>query len=72
MNLVKKVIIPTVEFLHNSGAFEWFSYALCLFLILEGIRLNPEYGFYISLTGLALQIPAFFYSTLIHSNKIRS
>ena len=52
--LFKKVIIPTVEFLHNIGFFEFISYVICLFFILEGFRMNPEYGFYISLTGLTL------------------
>lgn len=69
--LYKKIILPTIKFLHNWGIFELTGYIICFFFILEGCRFNPETGFYISLSGLIFSLPAFAYSTYLHSHKIK-
>jgi len=51
---------------HIWGIWELLAYIICSLLVIEGLRFNKEVGFYISLTGLFLTIPAYIYSWGLH------
>lgn len=68
----QRVIIPVADFLHRNGVFELLCYIICYGFIIEGLRMHKYTGFFVTLSGLVFQIPAFSYSTLLHSKKIRA
>jgi len=61
--MFNNVILP----LHRVGAFELLSYIACTVLLIEGARSPSERGIFISATGMALTVPAFAYSSLLHA-----
>jgi len=67
---VRKFLVPLLEFLHNWGFFELFSYVICWTFMAEGFRGPPDSGFFLSLTGLGGLVVAFGYSTALHGHKV--
>jgi hypothetical protein len=57
------IIVP----FHYLGIWELCAYIITSMFLIEGFRFNIESGFYISLTGMALAVPAYSYSFALHS-----
>lgn len=72
LEIFNRFIIPTIDFLHRNGFFELFCYIICFGFILEGYRMYKTSGEFVTLSGLTFVVPAFGYSTLLHSKKIRA
>jgi len=72
--VIRNVVIPLIDICHNWGVFELLGYLLVFQLIFEGSQLDiREYlGFMITLTAVAMKIPLWFYSTLLHTKRMRS
>jgi len=72
--ILYNIIVPLVEFCHTWGLFEFLGYFLCFQFIAEGSRMdsNEMMGMNIALTGLFMQLPLFFYSTILHTKKMRT
>eukprot|EP00756_Hemistasia_phaeocysticola_P025073 Hpha_TRINITY_DN15987_c2_g1::TRINITY_DN15987_c2_g1_i1::g.72297::m.72297 len=63
----RRIIWPFVLFCHNWFIFEAAAYVFCAFLVGNGHASPAERGLYLALTGLALSVPAFGYSTFLHA-----
>jgi hypothetical protein len=57
------IVVP----LHNFGVWELVGYILTYLITVDGLRFNFESGYFISLTGIALTIPLYAYTYLLHS-----
>lgn len=57
--------------LHNRGILEVSCYYVSATLLVEGYRMNKEIGFFVTLTGMALVLPSFGYSSMRHLKKLR-
>ena len=62
MKLLLEVIIPFVVFLYHKGILEFLGYFISISLIADGLKVNKEWGFFISLTGVGFLIALYFYS----------
>ena len=62
MKLLLEVIFPFIIFLYKIGILEFFGYLISISLIADGMKVNKEWGFFISLTGVVLLISLYFYS----------
>ena len=60
------VILPILIAL--KPVYEYLFYLICWLFVVQGTRLPVETGFFISLTGCLGALPAFFYSTYLHSS----
>ena len=68
MKFFVEVIIPFILFLYNIGILEFLGYFISIILIADGMKVNKEWGFFISLTGVGFLIALYFYSiTKYHS-----
>ena len=55
-------ILPIIIFLHKIGFFEFLGYFVSIILIADGMKVNKEWGFFISLTGAGFMFLLFIYS----------
>ena len=62
-------ILPIIIFLYNIGFFEFLGYFISIILIADGMKVNKEWGFFISLTGAGFIILLFIYSIEYKFNK---
>ena len=60
--LFDKIIKPLILFLYNFGFFEFLGYYISIIFIVDGMKVNKEWGFFISLTGTGFLVLLFFYS----------
>lgn len=65
LNIYRNVIIP----MHTLGIFEFLFYLFCTYFLINGARSPSEKGMYISITGMALSLPSFFYANLFLYEK---
>ena len=49
-------------FLYHKGILEFLGYFISISLIADGLKVNKEWGFFISLTGVGFLIALYFYS----------
>jgi hypothetical protein len=66
VRLYSNVIVPVLYAM--LPVYEYLCYYICFWFIVEGTRLPPETGFFISLTGLLGAIPAFMYTTYLNKS----
>ena len=62
MLLWNNTILPIIIFLHKIGFFEFLGYFVSIILIADGMKVNKEWGFFISLTGAGFMFLLFIYS----------
>lgn len=60
--LWNNTILPIIIFLHKIGFFEFLGYFASIILIADGMKVNKEWGFFISLTGAGFMFLLFIYS----------
>jgi len=72
--IMKKIVLPIIEFLHSWGIFEAFFYLFCFQWIYEGslLHVKQDTGFWVAFAGITFAMPMFFYSTYIHTKNLRS
>ena len=58
-------IVPLLIILYEYGFFECLAYAISIILISDGMKVNKEWGFFISLTGTGLIVVLFSYSIIL-------
>ena len=56
------ILFPIIFFLYKKGFFEFLGYFISIILIADGMKVNKEWGFFISLTGAGFIVALFFYS----------
>ena len=62
MLLWNNTILPIIIFLHKNGFFEFLGNLVSIILIADGMKVNKEWGFFISLTGAGFMFLLFIYS----------
>ena len=62
LTLYGAIIYPIVMFLYNTGLYIVIGYIISNLLICDGMRVNKEWGLYISLTGTGFLMGLFSYS----------
>lgn len=62
-------ILPILMKLYYLGFFDFLEYIFSIILITDGMKVNKEWGFFISLTGTGLIILLYYYSILKKSVK---
>ena len=66
--LLERVIEPVARRLHKWGVFEALAWSILGMTVLDAHRFyGPAAGYYLSLTALALAVPATAYSALLHA-----
>lgn len=64
MKLIFKVIIPFIIYLYDLGILEFLGYFISIIFIADGMKVNKEWGFFISLTGVGFLVALYFYSVI--------
>ena len=56
------ILFPIIIFLYEKRIFEFLGYIISILLIADGMKVNKEWGFFISFTGAGFIIALFFYT----------
>ena len=62
--LLYEFILPFIIFLYKYGFFEFLGSYISIIFIADGMKVNKEWGFFISLTGAGFIFALYFYSIL--------
>eukprot|EP00727_Mastigamoeba_balamuthi_P007507 m51a1_g3377 hypothetical protein (675) ;mRNA; r:474843-477153 len=68
---VRSVVVPVGKVMHRLGVFEALGYFVCFMFIADGARRPVEWGFFVSFTGIALSVPCWAYSLLLHGASLK-
>jgi hypothetical protein len=64
-------IVPLLIKLYKYGFFECLAYVISIILISDGMKVNKEWGFFISLTGTGFIVVLFVYSIILKQSRYR-
>ena len=67
--LITKRIIPSVMWLHRNGVFEPFAFLFSIILTAKGLRMQPEAGMYVTMSGLVALNSCPLYSYILRGEE---
>ena len=62
LKLLYEYVLPFIIFLYKNGFFEFLGYYISIIFIADGMKVNKEWGFFISLTGVGFIFALYCYS----------
>ena len=71
IGIFSHLILPLIIKLYEYGFFECLAYVISIILISDGMKVNKEWGFFISLTGTGFIVVLFVYSIILKQSKNR-
>ena len=66
---VIEIIIPSLQWLHDTSILEAFSFTMSFLLTAQGLRMQPESGMYVTISGLVALIACPVYSYYLHGQE---